>query len=114
MRAGDGYRGWPERAPFDAILLDAPAPGSGEVFDWSLTEGAPLNRRLILAGGLTPENVAIGIAEVHPWGVDVSTGVETTGQPGRKDPAKIHQFVAAVRAADALIASTVTHVPCPT
>lgn len=83
----------------DAILLDAPAPGSGEVFDWSLTEGAPLNRRLILAGGLTPENVTIGVAEVHPWGVDVSTGVETQGQPGRKDARKVQAFIRAAKAA---------------
>lgn len=83
----------------DAILLDAHAPGSGEVFDWSLTEGAPMNRRLILAGGLTPANVAAGIAEVRPWGVDVSTGVETDGQPGRKDPRKVQAFIRAARAA---------------
>jgi len=83
----------------DAILLDSPAPGSGEVFDWSLTEGAPMNRRLILAGGLTPANVAAGIAEVHPWGVDVSTGVETTGQPGRKDARKVQAFIRAARQA---------------
>ncbi len=83
----------------DAILLDSPAPGSGEVFDWSLAEGAPLNRRLILAGGLTPENVAHGIAEVRPWGVDVSSGVETDGQPGRKDARKVQAFIRAARAA---------------
>jgi len=83
----------------DAIMLDAPAPGSGEVFDWSLTEGAPMNRRLILAGGLTPANVAAGIAEVRPWGVDVATGVETTGQPDRKDPRKVQAFIRAAKAA---------------
>lgn len=83
----------------DAILLDAHSPGSGEVFDWSLTEGAPMNRRLILAGGLTPANVAAGISEVRPWGVDVSTGVESDGQPGRKDPRKVQAFIRAARAA---------------
>jgi phosphoribosylanthranilate isomerase len=83
----------------DAVLLDSHAPGSGQVFDWSLAEGAPSNRRLILAGGLTAENVATGIAEVRPWGVDVSTGVETDGQPGRKDARKVHDFIRAARAA---------------
>lgn len=77
----------------DAVMLDSHAPGSGEVFDWSLTEGAPLNRRLILAGGLTPDNVAVGIGEVRPWGVDVSTGVEVDGDPTRKDPRKVQAFI---------------------
>ncbi len=77
----------------DAVMLDSHAPGSGEVFDWSLTEGAPMNRRLILAGGLTADNVATGIAEVRPWGVDVSTGVEVDGDPTRKDPRKVQAFV---------------------
>jgi phosphoribosylanthranilate isomerase len=83
----------------DAIMLDSHAPGSGEVFDWSLAEGAPPNRRIILAGGLTPENVAAGIDEVRPWGVDVATGVEADGQPGRKDPRKVRAFIHAARAA---------------
>lgn len=83
----------------DAVLLDAHAPGSGQLFDWSLAEGAPTNRRLILAGGLTPQNVADGIAEVRPWGVDVSSGVEVDGEPGRKDPLKVQAFIHAVRAA---------------
>jgi len=83
----------------DAVLLDSHAPGSGQVFDWSLAEGAPLNRRLILAGGLTPQNVADGIEEVHPWGVDVSSGVEVDGQPGRKDARLVQAFIRAARAA---------------
>jgi phosphoribosylanthranilate isomerase len=81
----------------DAVLLDAPAPGSGQVFDWKLAEGAPDGLRLILAGGLTPENVGDAIAAVHPWGVDVATGVES--EPGRKDPRKLRAFVAKARAA---------------
>lgn len=81
----------------DAILLDSHAPGSGQVFDWSLAEGAPANRRIILAGGLTPDNVAAGIAEVRPWGVDVSSGVEVDGEPGRKDPIKVRAFIHAAR-----------------
>ena len=81
----------------DAVLLDAPSPGSGQVFDWTLAEGAPDGLRLILAGGLTPANVGDAIAAVHPWGVDVATGVES--EPGRKDPLKLRAFVAGARAA---------------
>ena len=80
----------------NAILVDSPAPGSGEVFDWALAEGAPLGMRVLLAGGLTPENVAVAIEAVRPWGVDVSTGVEA--RPGRKDPRKLKAFMEAARA----------------
>jgi len=81
----------------DAILVDSHAPGSGEVFDWSLAEGAPINRRVILAGGLTPDNVAEAIERIRPWGVDVATGVEA--EPGRKDARKVRDFVRNARAA---------------
>jgi phosphoribosylanthranilate isomerase len=81
----------------DAVLIDGPSPGSGQVFDWSLAEGVPDGMRLILAGGLTAENVGDAIAAVHPWGVDVSTGVEAS--PGRKDASKVKDFVAAAKAA---------------
>jgi phosphoribosylanthranilate isomerase len=81
----------------DAIHIDSAAPGSGEVFDWALAEGAPSNRRIILAGGLTPQNVADGIERVQPWGVDVATGVESS--PGVKDPTKLKDFINAARRA---------------
>ena len=80
------------------ILIDAPSPGSGKVFDWRLAEGAPKGRRIVLAGGLDATNVGEAIRTVHPWGVDVSTGVEAS--PGKKDPSKIRAFVQAARAAE--------------
>ena len=84
----------------DAILIDSVTPGSGEVFDWSLAEGAPAGRRVIMAGGLTPDNVADAVERVGPWGVDVATGVEVEGgEPGQKDARKVRAFVAAARAA---------------
>jgi phosphoribosylanthranilate isomerase len=84
--------------PADAFLIDSHAPGSGEVFDWSLAEGAPEGRHIIIAGGLTPENVADAIQTLQPWGVDVATGVERA--PGRKDPVKVRRFIEAARGAE--------------
>jgi phosphoribosylanthranilate isomerase len=81
----------------DLVLLDAPAPGSGKLFDWHLAADVPGTVRLILAGGLDPDNVADAIEVVEPWGVDVSSGVESA--PGRKDPTKVRRFVANARAA---------------
>lgn len=81
----------------DAVLLDGPSPGSGQVFDWRLAEGGGSSTRLVLSGGLNPGNVAGAIGQVHPWGVDVATGVEE--RPGRKDPRKLRFFIDAVRAA---------------
>lgn len=86
----------------DAILLDAPNPGSGRVFDWALTGDLPEGQRLIIAGGLSPTNVGTAIARVRPWGVDVASGVEAS--PGVKDPMKVKAFVeAAKRAAPAAL-----------
>ena len=82
----------------DAMLLDGAVPGSGAVFDWSLVESVPDNRRLILAGGLTPDNVGFAVSEVGPWGVDVSSGVESA--PGQKDPRLVQAFIRAARAAE--------------
>jgi phosphoribosylanthranilate isomerase len=82
----------------DAILLDSQNPGSGIAFDWSLTDHLPRGTRLVLSGGLTPDNVETAIATVRPWGVDVSTGVEES--PGRKDAVKVRRFIAAARCAE--------------
>jgi phosphoribosylanthranilate isomerase len=81
----------------DVLMLDAPNPGSGQVFDWTLAEGVPPGQRLLLAGGLTPDNVADAIAQADPWGVDVASGVEAA--PGRKDPRKLRAFITAAKAA---------------
>ena len=70
----------------DAILLDSPHPGSGQVFDWAFAQrGADRARTLIIAGGLTADNVAAAIARTEPWGVDVVTrgrGVAGAQGPG--------------------------------
>ncbi|MGD0379971.1 MAG: phosphoribosylanthranilate isomerase [Acidimicrobiales bacterium] len=81
----------------ETVLVDAPSPGSGEVFDWRLAEGVVDPARLIVSGGLHAGNVADAIAHLRPFGVDVSTGVES--EPGRKDPSKVRAFVKAARAA---------------
>jgi len=85
----------------DALMLDSHTPGSGEVFDWTLSEGVPAGARLILAGGLTPENVGDAVAAVQPWGVDVATGVEVEGgEPGQKDARKVRSFIVNARTAE--------------
>ena len=81
----------------DVIILDAPSPGSGQIFDWTLAE-VPDGLRLMLAGGLTPDNVIEAIARVHPWGVDVASGVEKS--PGIKDPVKVRAFIKAAKSTE--------------
>lgn len=77
----------------DVVMLDSASPGSGQVFDWSLAEGAPSGLRILLAGGLTPDNVGEAIERVRPWGVDVASGVESS--PGVKDASKVRRFIRA-------------------
>jgi phosphoribosylanthranilate isomerase len=81
----------------DLVLVDAPSPGSGKLFDWGVVAEVPDAVRLILAGGLDPDNVADAIGAVEPWGVDVSSGVEAA--PGRKDPTLVRRFISNARAA---------------
>lgn len=82
----------------ELLLLDAPKPGSGATWDLSALESAGVRGRWLLAGGLRPGNVAEAVAVAGPWGVDVSSGVESA--PGVKDHRLIEEFVAAARAAD--------------
>ncbi len=83
------------------LLLDTPTDGwggSGITHDWELARNVAQTYSILLAGGLTPENIAEAIQRVRPWGVDVSSGVETQKQ---KDVGKIHAFIEHVRATDA-------------
>lgn len=80
-----------EASTADHILLDN-GTGSGVAFDWSLVAG--VKRPFFLAGGLSPENVAAAIAQIRPWAVDVSSGIETDKV---KDPEKMKRFVENVR-----------------
>ena len=86
-----------ERFHTDFHLLDAAAGkaygGTGRTWDWALAAMRHTRVPVILSGGLTPENVADGIAAVRPWGVDVASGVESA--PGIKDPDKMEAFFAA-------------------
>jgi phosphoribosylanthranilate isomerase len=79
------------------ILFEGARSGSGEVGDWNEAARRARVNQLVLAGGLNPDNVAAAIAAVAPYGVDVSSGVESA--PGRKSVTRISQFVAAARAA---------------
>ncbi len=85
--------------PADFYLVDTWAPGyggSGSPFPWSWLAGLRADR-LLLAGGLDPENVAEGIRRIHPYGVDVCTGVEA--RPGIKDHEKLKAFIVAAKSA---------------
>lgn len=96
-------RRWCRLPEVSAILVDGSAGGEGESFEWSrLAEAVaslPLPKPIIVAGGLTPDNVGEAIRACRPWAVDVSSGVET--EPGVKDLGAIRAFCEAVRAADA-------------
>ena len=79
------------------ILFEGPASGTGRLSDWDGARSLARRTELILAGGLSAANVAAAVARVRPFGVDVSSGVES--EPGVKVPAEIVRFVAAARAA---------------
>jgi phosphoribosylanthranilate isomerase len=89
--------------PAEALLLDAPTPGrggAGAKFDWAVAREARERYpkiHIVLAGGLTPDNVGSAIQTVEPWAIDVASGVEAG--PGIKDPAKLEAFISAARLA---------------
>jgi len=107
-RAFKAFRGIPEnidgfeRGAAPAFLVDASVKGvyggSGVTADWNGAATLAQKYPLLLAGGLTPENVAEAVRQVKPWGVDVASGVESA--PGEKDAAKMSDFVKAVRAVE--------------
>ena len=82
-----------------ALLLDAYVPdklgGTGQRCDWDRAAEVASRHRVILAGGLNPENVAEAVRQVHPYGVDVSSGVES--KPGQKNPEKVAMFIRMAR-----------------
>jgi phosphoribosylanthranilate isomerase len=84
------------------FLLDACAPdqfgGTAKSFNWDLVFGANAFGSIVIAGGLNPENVSQVVSSLHPFGVDVASGVES--KPGRKDYDKMRRFIEAVRRAD--------------
>lgn len=84
-------------SPPPRLLFEGARSGSGQKADWSLAASWARGTQLILGGGLTPANVAGAVAQVCPFGVDVSSGVETA--PGRKDARRVRAFVSAARAA---------------
>jgi phosphoribosylanthranilate isomerase len=96
--------------PGHPLLVDAKVGdqlgGTGQRVDWSLVAALAQSRPLVLAGGLTPDNVADAIRAVSPWAVDVASGVERDGDPRQKDPEKLRRFVAAARAASHEIRET--------
>jgi phosphoribosylanthranilate isomerase len=84
------------------MLLEGAVSGAGLTTDWSLATQLATRTQLVLAGGLNLANIAQAIVQVRPFGIDVSSGVESA--PGHKDPALIEQFIAAARSAAARVA----------
>jgi phosphoribosylanthranilate isomerase len=85
-------KSWPDA---EAFLLDGPAPGTGQAFDWRRATGM---RKVIVAGGLGPDNVADAIRQARPWGVDACSRLERA--PGLKDHEKMRRFINAAMQAD--------------
>jgi phosphoribosylanthranilate isomerase len=108
IRLPAGMQGWPvlrgEAGPPSGarVLFEGPRSGTGRTADWTLAARLAPRCELILAGGLSVDNVAEAVRVVRPFGVDVSSGVEEA--PGRKDPARIADFVRTARAAFAGVA----------
>ena len=104
LDVADDIRRWPvirEGQIVDAVpeefVYEGVTSGHGQVVDWQKAADLAHSGRMILAGGLTVDNVAQAISQVAPWGIDVSSAVEHS--PGQKDPDKIREFVSAAKAA---------------
>ena len=93
-----GFAGAGCRATDEPVLFEAAVSGQGALADWQRAAGLARAHKLVLAGGLTPDNVGEAIATVRPWGVDVSSGVES--KRGVKDVGRIAAFLQAVREAE--------------
>jgi phosphoribosylanthranilate isomerase len=91
----DSASEWPRQV---TLLFDVHDPvkrgGTGHVVDWTMAAGVARERHVVLAGGLTPDNVADAVAAVQPWGIDVSSGVESS--PGIKDERRMAALFAAI------------------
>ena len=96
VRDGEGVEGEDEDDGW--LLYEGVESGAGTPADWSAAAGLARRRRIVLAGGLDPHNIAAALLRVQPYGVDVSSGVEETR--GVKSARRIHEFVEAVRALD--------------
>ncbi len=87
----------PEPMP-GRFVYEGPVSGAGETVDWTTAASIARGGHMVLAGGLSPDNVAEAVRSVRPWAVDVSSGVEDA--PGKKEPSRIRAFIAAVREAE--------------
>lgn len=101
--------------PGHPLLVDAKVGaelgGTGQRVDWSLVAPLAQQRPLVLAGGLTPDNISDAICAVCPWAVDVASGVESDDDPRHKDADKLRRFVTAARAASHEIRETFPAIP---
>lgn len=95
----EALRIYPQARAFllDTYVADRPG-GTGRTFSWEIAAKAARQARVILSGGLTPDNVALAVAQVRPYAVDVCSGVEA--HPGRKDHRKVREFIEQARKAD--------------
>ncbi len=93
QRAGEAVGAVP-----DVFVYEGADSGTGKTIDWTQARDIAAQGRMILAGGLNPDNVAQAVREVRPWGVDASSGLESS--PGTKDVELIRRFVGAARAAE--------------
>jgi phosphoribosylanthranilate isomerase len=111
LRVGPGFplSVFDEFRDVAAFLLDAARAGqyggTGQTTDWAFARRAAEGRKIILAGGLTPENVGAAVRHVRPYAVDVASGVET--KPGKKDHGKVREFIEEVRRAERELAGSV-------